>query len=161
MGRRKKNPETIAAVPPTNVEKLLTEAETQIHDQQERIRRKDAIFYLVLKKMPVRVFEYDTVSDTMYYTWLNAKEEQEYRTIEHFRAYLLDRNGDDQLAGGDHHRHRHGDNEPGAQLGALTEATTQDRADARLSGVGSVDTAVGSLPCLSTRRVREAGPPVR
>ena len=94
MGRRKKNPETIAAVPPTNVEKLLTEAEAQIHDQQERIRRKDAIFYLVLKKMPVRVFEYDTVSDTMYYTWLNAKEEQEYRTIEHFRAYLLDRNGD-------------------------------------------------------------------
>ena len=94
MGRRKKNPETIAAVPPTNVEKLLTEAEAQIHDQQERIRRKDAIFYLVLKKMPVRVFEYDTVSDTMYYTWLNAKEEQEYRTIEHFRAYLLNRNGD-------------------------------------------------------------------
>ena len=52
MGRRKKNPETIAAVPPTNVEKLLTEAEAQIHDQQERIRRKDAIFYLVLKNFP-------------------------------------------------------------------------------------------------------------
>ena len=93
MGRRKANPAVIPAATTAPDDAQRRGAQSGLR-QQQLTRRRDAIFNLLLAKLPVTIFEYDVAADVMQYTFLNAGKKRDTRRIEHFRNDLLERQSD-------------------------------------------------------------------